>query len=300
MKKNIYLILFVQLFISCASLEIDITKLESCYAELTYEYKHFPRNAQLEFLVTDTRGNYYEYRFDLETAVNGRDTITLYGLCPDEPITVSPVLYNKDIKYYGKHPKYLRHKVFKTKAYSFELVDLGLSVNWASHNVGAELPYDAGEFLTWGYPHGLSSLKRGLTRKGRNLNSSEDAASILWGDGWRTPTVSEMRELLEECTWQYIRTRNLALFAVIGPNGNVIHMPMNGVYTWNQYKGVTPNGYLEVIGAFWTSTSTKDEYGQDCAHILRMTSSPVFSDDRVWMTKSDFDIRYNVRAVKDK
>ena len=57
-------------------------------------------------------------------------------------------------------------------------VDLGLSVNWATCNLGAELPEEYGDYYAWG-----------------------DAAHVNWGDGWRMPTKEEFAELFEKCDW---------------------------------------------------------------------------------------------------
>ena len=33
---------------------------------------------------------------------------------------------------------------------NYEFVDLGLSVKWASCNIGAEIPYEFGDYYAWG------------------------------------------------------------------------------------------------------------------------------------------------------
>ena len=65
-------------------------------------------------------------------------------------------------------------------------VDLGLSVKWATSNVGAKDPYKAGSYYT-------------------RENGSEPAATI-WGGNWRMPTIDEWVELVLNCDWKWIKT----------------------------------------------------------------------------------------------
>ena len=63
-----------------------------------------------------------------------------------------------------------------------EYVDLGLSVKWASRNVGAAGPEQTGGFFAW---------------------SEDDIAHARLGGSWRMPTTKEMKELIENCTWTW-------------------------------------------------------------------------------------------------
>lgn len=58
-----------------------------------------------------------------------------------------------------------------------EWVDLGLSVKWATCNVGADSPESLGDYF----------------------DGNGDAAHDEWGGGWRTPTLEEWEELLDKC-----------------------------------------------------------------------------------------------------
>ena len=84
-----------------------------------------------------------------------------------------------------------------------EYVDLGLSVKWATCNIGAFSPEDYGEYFSWGeitpkssyIPSNSISYKKGLN----NIiaNPKYDAARANWGGGWRLPTEDEVAELPE-------------------------------------------------------------------------------------------------------
>ncbi len=59
-----------------------------------------------------------------------------------------------------------------------EYVDLGLSVKWASRNVGAAGPEEMGD-----------------------LYIRDDVDDVNLGDSWRMPTTDELNELIDNCTW---------------------------------------------------------------------------------------------------
>ena len=65
---------------------------------------------------------------------------------------------------------------------NLEYVDLGLSVKWASRNVGAAGPEQTGGFFSW---------------------SEDDIAHAKLGGSWRMPTTKEINELIKECAWSW-------------------------------------------------------------------------------------------------
>lgn len=104
-----------------------------------------------------------------------------------------------------------------------EYVDLGLSVLWATTNVGARNPQDYGNyfafgetepkdmFTEWNYrfgPKGIKFTERyDSTRFDKYgtalLDAVDDAAAANWGKGWRMPTKAEKEELMA-CNWEWI------------------------------------------------------------------------------------------------
>ena len=125
-------------------------------------------------------------------------------------------------------------------------VDLGLSVKWASCNVGASLPEEYGDYFAWGevkpkssytesnsvtYGLSTSTLKsRGIIDSDGNLTAAYDAATVNWGGGWRMPTLAEVEELIDECTWEWTTYKNVNGYRVTGPNANSIFLPAAGFY----------------------------------------------------------------------
>lgn len=117
-----------------------------------------------------------------------------------------------------------------------EAVDLGLSVKWASFNLGATAPEEYGDYYSWGettpYYSSLdpltwktgkengylwpsyqwcngnsSTLTKYNTISGfgtvddkSTLDLADDAARANWGGTWRMPTQSEIQELINYCT----------------------------------------------------------------------------------------------------
>lgn len=99
-------------------------------------------------------------------------------------------------------------------------VDLGLSVYWATKNVGASSVTDYGNYYAWGeistksdyswdtYAYGTSSsnLTKYNSTDGKTvLDSTDDAARQhdSWGGNWRMPTKDEWQELKDNCTWTW-------------------------------------------------------------------------------------------------
>lgn len=132
-------------------------------------------------------------------------------------------------------------------------VDLGLSVRWASCNVGASSPEDCGDYFAWGEvapKDDYSPDNYQFSRKaiGDDIAStSHDVARELWGDAWRMPTMYEFDELLTECTWKWtVRKRKGSLrlsrgYKVTGPNGNSIFLPAAGCYIGSRILGHIPD-----------------------------------------------------------
>lgn len=136
---------------------------------------------------------------------------------------------SKDGDTEGIYDRYRGHKY----------VDLGLSVKWATCNVGANSPVDYGNYYAWGatkpqsvydwihtpyqtrhaeYYESTKWLKYiGITSslyKDANatdddacktvLDPEDDAAHVNWGGDWRMPTFDELVELRANCYWQSV------------------------------------------------------------------------------------------------
>lgn len=121
-----------------------------------------------------------------------------------------------------------------------EYVDLGLSVNWATCDVGANTPYEAGTIFIVGTAIEARSVNFSTKhymphQQDISGNPQYDAATANLGSEWRTPTYTEWSELMASCTWVYekllINGETIKGFKITGPNGNSIfmHTFTNGV-----------------------------------------------------------------------
>lgn len=145
-----------------------------------------------------------------------------------------------------------------------DYVDLGLSVKWAKRNLGASKPSDYGDYYAWGetepkakytwanykwmqtgqsdwnyitkytfadrqtegiwYDASGNFIGDGKT----TLEAADDAATAKLGSPWRMPTLDEIKELLDNCTWTWTTQDGKNGYEVKGSNGNTIFLPAAG------------------------------------------------------------------------
>ena len=133
-------------------------------------------------------------------------------------------------------------------------MDLGLGVNWATCNVGANAPHEYGNYYAWGETTTKSEYTSDNSRTyGKNMsnisgNSSYDVARSNWGGSWRMPTDEEMEELKNKCTWQWTTQNGVNGYKVTGPNGNSIFLPAASYCLWSSHR------YVGEYGSYWSST----------------------------------------------
>ena len=165
------------------------------------------------------------------------------------------------------------------RANGHEYVDLGLSVKWATCNVGANKPEDYGDYFAWGvtapkdyYDWSRYTLCKGFTStltkycnkssRGNNgftdnktqLELSNDAARANWGGNWRMPTDAELTELREQCTWTWTSQNGVNGYKVTSKsNGNSIFLPAAG------YRGDSWLGDAGSNGYYWSSSLYTDD-----------------------------------------
>ena len=131
-------------------------------------------------------------------------------------------------------------------------VDLGLpsGTKWATCNVGSTTPEGYGDYFAWGETSTKSTYTQDnytYTGDPNNLPSSADAATANWGSGWRMPTQTEMKELINNCTvtWTIQNGVNGRLFT--GSNGNSIFLPAAGCRNGSELYHADSYGY------YWSS-----------------------------------------------
>ena len=117
-------------------------------------------------------------------------------------------------------------------------IDLGLSVKWASCNVGATQPWEYGGYYAWGeteeksgyYQIGYLYYNNGsYINIGSDISGTQyDVATVKWGGAWRMPTKAEQDELCNKCTCTWTTLNGVNGYRVTGPNGNSIFLPAAG------------------------------------------------------------------------
>ena len=148
----------------------------------------------------------------------------------------------------------------------YDWVDLGLSVKWATKNVGASSPSDYGGYYAWGETRTKDNYdwetcfdcldstgdSWGIYKIGGKTSisptSGHDTARENWGGTWRMPTNAEFEELCNKCTWTWTSQGGHKGCKVTGPNGNSIFLPAAG------WRSGTDRLFVGVDGYYWSST----------------------------------------------
>lgn len=198
-------------------------------------------------------------------------------------------------------------KSLKTKNWSMKdghaYVDLGLSVKWASMNVGAERQEDYGDFFAWGEvsPKSIydwNSYKYGdkydLTKYCNNsfdgfmgfidrktmLESSDDAAKVHWGGSWRMPTTEEWKELIKNCDFERTELYGVKGCRVTstknGYTNNSIFLPLAG-YRLSDFQ----NGE-EAECCYWSSSLDTNDPNYACYFHTTVVSTARYNQERYY------------------
>ena len=150
-----------------------------------------------------------------------------------------------------------------------EYVDLGLSVKWATCNVGANAPEEYGDYYAWGetetkseyteencptYGLSISELQsQGYIDGAGYLNPQYDAAAANWGGDWRMPTKNELNELISKCNWMWTIQNGVKGYKVTSKtNGNSIFLPVAGYRSGSSLNGAGNYGH------YWSSSRSSD------------------------------------------
>lgn len=150
---------------------------------------------------------------------------------------------------------------FSGKIGGYDYVDLGLSVKWATKNIGAKTITDSGNFFAWGeskskrdysldtyfdYAGSDSFNKYQSENLISTLASSDDAACILWGKSWRMPTYEEIEELISNCSFIFCTIDDVSGMQVKSNiNSKSIFIPESG-YIEDSIKEDDMDGFIWV------------------------------------------------------
>ena len=157
-----------------------------------------------------------------------KDKISLTGYLLNLPY--GNTYYRSYAKVQGSsEPKYGPVKCVDKSVVVADMVDLGLSVKWATFNLGATVPEEYGDYYAWGetemkgsyswsnykyylrgtdaynnvYSKYVVDSRNGTVDNKTELDEDDDVAHLLWGSNWRIPTRAEMNELEWYCSFTY-------------------------------------------------------------------------------------------------
>ena len=174
-----------------------------------------------------------------------------------------------------------------------EYVDLGLSVKWATCNVGATKPEEYGDYFAWGETQPKSTYNwstykwcrgsydwqtkyctnssYGTVDNKTTLEAADDAARANWGGSWRMPTYAELTELRNNCTWTWTTQNGVYGYKVTskksGYTNKSIFLPAAG------YRGGSSLYYAGSLGRYWSSSLSTGS--PSLAYVLYFYSSYV-------------------------
>ena len=164
---------------------------------------------------------------------------------------------------------------------TMEYVDLGLpsGLKWAKCNLGASKPSDYGDYYAWGetapkadydwatykWMQAGQSDSKYITKYtiadgetegiwydssgnfiGDNktaLDAADDAATAKLGSPWRMPTIDEIQERIDKCTWTWTTQDGVNGYQVDGPNGNAIFLPAAGLRSGSALGSAGSRGF---------------------------------------------------------
>jgi hypothetical protein len=152
----------------------------------------------------------------------------------------------------------------------YQYVDLGLSVKWATFNVGATKPEEYGDYYAWGETETKNdyswstykwsdetgnilikyntSIYFGTVDNKHVLDAEDDVAHVKWGGKWRMPTQSEQEELYYWCTWTCTEQNGVNGYLVTskkkGYTDRSIFLPANGYLDGTEAKQQGEEGYF--------------------------------------------------------
>ena len=182
-------------------------------------------------------------------------------------------------------------------------VDLGLSVKWASFNLGASMPEEYGLYYAWGETEPKSDYswatykwcngsKTSLTKYNivdnkKVLDADDDVAHVKLGGGWRMPTDAEWTELRNNCTWTWTSNYNET-----GVAGRIVTSTKNGASIFLPAAGRRDGTGLVnfgSVGNYWSSSSLSEGSAINVG----------FYNNSVWSNGLGRNEGFSVRPVSD-
>ncbi|MBQ8282974.1 MAG: hypothetical protein IJZ01_07790 [Paraprevotella sp.] len=215
-----------------------------------------------------------------------------------------------------------------------DAVDLKLpsGKKWAAVNIGANTPIEDGYYLAWGelqpkdsyewntYKYSMGAYNEltkyctdnryGYQRYYENyddikyyfedgaypLQLDDDAANHHWGSKWRMPSVKDFQELEKNCTWTWVKVKNVYGYKIEAENGEFIFLPASES-KWN-----TKRNWENSYGCYWSKDLDQSQLSDQSlavyrACILEFTKNGIVKSNGTEYSRSLRSSGHSVRAV---
>lgn len=244
------------------------------------------------------------------------------------------------IEYYGERKELQMPDVTIS---TDQAVDLGTAVLWASWNVGATKPEEPGRYYAWGETeeqtgenaYTMTSYKYFTTYNAATyvnkyltdaththlgigtpdnlvvLEDADDVARKEWGDGWRMPLKSDIKDLFDKTSalddYEYNGVKGVIFLGKNKYKDRCIFIPHGGYKSYSTIE--CPEDAFLWTASLCTAAEdvTRREYIDYAAFVLQTkdpdTGSPFFFFFSSWQSPSIGGARQsgrNVRPVKEK
>lgn len=226
---------------------------------------------------------------------------------------------------------YVSQQVFTDLNNGHESVDLGLSVQWATCNIGAENPYEYGCYYQWAGTQDVTSLSISWDvcpyHSGSNeyenwikyipsdastywsgggspdnktvLDPADDVARMKCGSAWRIPSKDEFLELIENTEQTWVEN-----YQNTGVNGFIFTSTKSG-YT-DKYIFLPAGGRINNVGLdhkgnriyYWTSSLGTTYFTPGSGYGVPCDACGLFSTDDKSVSFDSFGPRFNGRNVR--
>ena len=193
-----------------------------------------------------------------------------------------------------------------------EYVDLGLSVLWATCNLGANSPDETGDWYAFADPDEILEdvsyrnkealanyydslhFEVGDTISGTNL----DVAKKKWGSLWRIPRKDDFAELIDNCSIQ--RNGNYLEFTS-KINDNRIFLPLAGSIDRKGYLDEYGHAaYENQNGIYWAGDIVEVDSRPSRSYWSRAAVLCVYKSGGTELFNYDFETMFSIRPVAER
>jgi len=195
----------------------------------------------------------YDNGYNFVTLKDSSGNAIMAGAQDGESFFDSVEIYNNEIRFILKDGSEIVLPLGEIPP--LKAIDLGLSVKWASFNIGASTETESGGLYYWGDPDDSGSDNYQPPTINNICGTEFDIARRKWGGNWRLPSQQEQVELIRNCTWRRATVNGVNGMRITGRNGNSIFLPPTGFRAGFSSKSDIENGY------YWVGETFNDNNG---------------------------------------